>query len=241
VVVVTSDKCYANEEWAWGYRESDRLGGRDPYSSSKACAELVTDAYRSSFFAPTRQGEHGVAVASARAGNVIGGGDWAADRIVPDAMRAFIGGLPLLVRNPGSVRPWQHVLEPLAGYLQLAERLVVEGVRFGQAWNFGPTDELVQPVRVLAERLAARWGAGAGVVMAPEATGAPHEAGLLRLDASKARSVLGWQPVLGLEDALDWIVEWHQAVEQGAAAREVCERQIGRYTERWERRRSFDP
>ena len=223
VVIVTTDKCYENRETLEPYREDDRLGGRDPYSNSKACAELVTSAYRQSFF------ERGAAIASARAGNVIGGGDWARDRIVPDAMRAFAAGAPLGVRHPSAVRPWQHVLEPLAGYLLLAEQLVV-GAHAGEAWNFGPGDDLVVPVRQLVDGLVAAWGNGARAEHAPD--GGPHEATLLRLDASKARHRLGWNPTLSLEESLAWIVEWHKSVAAGADAREITEGQIERFRHR---------
>ncbi|MBA3817901.1 MAG: CDP-glucose 4,6-dehydratase [Deltaproteobacteria bacterium] len=223
VVIVTTDKCYENREWLWGYRERDRLGGRDPYSNSKACAELVTDAYRQSFFS-----EHGAAVASARAGNVVGGGDWAKDRVVPDAMRAFLTGQPLTVRNPRSTRPWQHVLEPLAGYLTLAERLVTEGRSFAEAWNFGPPDELVLPVGELVTKLAAAWGPGA-TWSTPGAPTGPHEATLLRLDISKARTQLGWTPRLSIDTTLAWIAEWHQTVGRGGDARAITEQQIASY------------
>lgn len=224
LVNVTTDKCYENFEWDRAYREDDRLGGRDPYSNSKACAELVTAAYRSSFF------EHGhVAIASARAGNVIGGGDWAKDRIVPDAMRAFAAGRTLTVRNPASIRPWQHVLEPLAGYLLLAERLVTEGAAFARAWNFAPTDDLVLPVGELVAKLVAAWGPGAAWTSGAEVD-APHEAKLLRLDASLAHAQLGWQPALTIDAALEWIVEWHRAVAGGADARALCEAQLVRYS-----------
>jgi CDP-glucose 4,6-dehydratase len=228
IVIITTDKVYDNREWTWGYREIDRLGGRDPYSNSKACAELVTDAYRRSFFAPERHAEHGVAIASARAGNVIGGGDWARDRIIPDAMRAFLAGQPVIVRNPASTRPWQHVLEPLAGYLALGERLV-DGPALGEPWNFGPRDDQVVPVGDLMTRLAASWGDGARWHTVAQAS-APHEARLLRLDVSKAREQLAWRPVLALATALDWIVEWHRAVGRGGSAREITMQQIARYT-----------
>lgn len=230
IVNITTDKVYDNREWLWGYREVDRLGGRDPYSNSKACSELVTDAYRASFFPPERHAEHRVAVATARAGNVIGGGDWAADRIIPDAMRAFLAGQPLVVRNPASVRPWQHVLEPLDGYLRLAERLATAGAGagFGEGWNFGPADDQVIDVGTLATKLTAAWGRGARWDAIPQ-THAPHEAQLLRLDVSKARERLAWRPALSVDTALAWIVEWHQAVERGDSARAITEQQIARY------------
>jgi CDP-glucose 4,6-dehydratase len=229
VVIVSSDKCYENHEWEWRYRENDRLGGHDPYSNSKACAELVTHAYRRSFFDPQRYAEHRVAVASARAGNVIGGGDWSTDRIVPDTVRAFLAGRPVSLRNPSSVRPWQHVLEPLGGYLLLAERLVQDGPAFAEEWNFGPPEEQEQPVRALAEHLRASWGDGATIELAEQAPDAPREAVLLRLDASKARRRLGWRCLLPLRDTIDWIVAWHRGVGRGGDAREATERQIAEY------------
>jgi CDP-glucose 4,6-dehydratase len=222
IVIVTTDKCYENREWTWGYRENDALGGRDPYSNSKACAELVTQAYRMSF--------GGAAIASARAGNVIGGGDWAKDRIVPDAMRAFLAGQPLTIRNPASTRPWQHVLEPLAGYLQLAQCLVGDGERFAEAWNFGPPDDLVLPVQQLVDKLVAAWGAGASW-QTPGTPGGPHEATLLKLDASKARERLHWKPRLSIEQSLAWIVEWHQTVGRGGDARVITNEQLARYAQ----------
>ncbi len=222
IVIVTTDKCYENREWIWGYREVDALGGRDPYSNSKACAELVTQAYRMSF--------DGAAIASARAGNVIGGGDWARDRIVPDAMRAFLGKQPLVIRNPASTRPWQHVLEPLSGYLRLAERLVTHRDEFAQAWNFGPPDDLVLPVRDLADKLVAAWGEGAAW-QTPGAPSGPHEATLLKLDASKAREKLGWKPLLTIDQSLAWIVEWHQHVGRGGDARAITSEQLARYAQ----------
>jgi CDP-glucose 4,6-dehydratase len=214
VAVITSDKCYDNEERpSGGYRENEPLGGRDPYSSSKACAELVSAAYRQSYFNPAAYASHGVALASARAGNVIGGGDWAEDRLVPDFIRAAAAGQALLIRSPGAVRPWQHVLEPVAGYLRLAERLVQDGPACGEAWNFGPDDEDARPVAWLADRLAALWGEGArwGADSQPQ----PHEAHYLRLDSAKARQRLGWMPRWRLEQALERVVEWHRAQRGG--------------------------
>lgn len=225
VVIVTTDKCYENREWMWGYREIDRLGGRDPYSNSKACAELVTDSYRQSFFTKAN-----VAVASARAGNVIGGGDWAKDRIIPDAMRAFIAGTPLDVRNPASTRPWQHVLEPLNGYLMLAERLVTDGVAFAEPWNFGPPQELVLPVRDLVTRASETWSDGAAWRSTAIAN-APHEATLLQLDSVKARTRLGWEPKLSIAETVTSIVEWHKHVARGGDARAITEQQIVRFME----------
>lgn len=221
VVSVTSDKCYENREWLWPYRENDPLGGHDPYSSSKACAELVTAAYRNSFFA------QGPALASARAGNVIGGGDWARDRLVPDIMRAFLAGQPVVVRNSGAIRPWQHVLEPLNGYLLLAERLWQEGQAFAEAWNFGPLAEDARPVSWIVEQLSAGWGEGAG--WDHDRTVQPHEAGTLKLDSSKARARLGWRPKLALAGALDWVAAWYKAHGQGQDMRRVTELQIAEY------------
>lgn len=209
VVNVTSDKCYANREWVWGYRENESMGGDDPYSSSKGCAELVTSAYRTSFFSPTDYARHGVALASARAGNVIGGGDWAAHRLIPDLIRAFQAGRPASIRCPEAVRPWQHVLEPLSGYLQLAERLHIEGTTFAEGWNFGSAEADARPVHWLVERLAALWGPGASWAL--DAGPHPHEAHCLKLDCAKARTRLGWKPRWNLEEALAKTVEWYQA------------------------------
>lgn len=223
IVCVTSDKCYENREWVWPYRETDPMGGHDPYSSSKGCAEIVTAAYRSSYF---MQG--GPAVASVRAGNVIGGGDWALDRLVPDLVRAFEAGVSPLIRSPEAVRPWQHVLEALGGYLMIAERLLAGERSFADAWNFGPADEDARPVSWIVERMRNAWGGGAGEALAD--TGPrPHEAGLLRLDCSKARGALGWRPALTLEQALGWIVAWHKAVGTGKDARLVTQAQIADY------------
>lgn len=213
-VVVTSDKCYENREWIWPYRENEPLGGRDPYSSSKACQELVVSAYRSSFV--------GAAIATARAGNVIGGGDWAKDRLVPDLIRAFSRGESAVIRNPAAIRPWQHVLEPLHGYLMLAEALCNRG-GFADAWNFGPYEHDVRPVHAVADALAARWGDGARWMQ--DEGSHPHEAMTLKLDSSRARTLLHWNPSLSLDTALDWIVEWHKHDDP----RDVTMRQIERY------------
>ena len=229
VVVVTSDKCYENREWAWGYREDDALGGRDPYAASKACAELVTTAYRRSYL--PGDGGRPVAVATARAGNVIGGGDWGEDRLVPDVVAALAAGREPQIRSPHAVRPWQHVLEPLAGYLLLARRLLEEGERWAGGWNFGPGEGDARPVSWIADRLCATWGEGAAWASTGAAAGAPHEAGLLRLDASRARGELGWAPRLPLEASVDWVVEWHRAHAGGADPRAVTESQIQRYAD----------
>ncbi|MGO9266248.1 MAG: CDP-glucose 4,6-dehydratase [Candidatus Binataceae bacterium] len=206
VVIITSDKCYENREWLWGYREHEPMGGHDPYSASKGCAELVAAAYRNSYFATDASP---VGVATARAGNVIGGGDWAVDRLVPDAVRALASGAVLTVRNPRAVRPWQHVLEPVAGYLMLAERLYAEGSRWAGAWNFGPSDDAAAPVSVVAELMIKHWGKGRWQHLAE--ADAPHEAHYLKLDCAKARALLGWQPALALEEAIAMTVEWYRA------------------------------
>ncbi|MCX7846588.1 MAG: CDP-glucose 4,6-dehydratase [bacterium] len=205
VVIVTTDKCYENHEWHWGYREIDTLGGHDPYSSSKACAELVVNAYRNSFFNPNTPGAHPAGLASARAGNVIGGGDWALDRIVPDCIRAFLAGSPVRVRNPHAIRPWQHVLEPLSGYLLLAQRLYEHPRQFSQAFNFGPHDRDAWSVHQLVQYLCAKWP-GASMTIDPGPH--PHEAHFLKLDCSKAHALLNWQPRWPLPRALDSILEW---------------------------------
>ncbi|WCM29055.1 CDP-glucose 4,6-dehydratase [Sphingomonas sp. QA11] len=223
IVCVTSDKCYENREWIWPYRENDPMGGHDPYSSSKGAAELVVSAWRRSFFA-----EGGPLLASVRAGNVIGGGDWAADRLLPDLVRAFEAGAAPLIRAPDAVRPWQHVLEALGGYLMIAERLLAGERQFADAWNFGPGDEDARPVSWIVERMRAGWGGGAADAV-PDTGARPHEAGLLRLDCSRARAALGWRPGLTLEQALDWIVAWHKAVASGADARTVTRAQITDY------------
>jgi CDP-glucose 4,6-dehydratase len=211
-VIVTSDKCYENREWDWGYREDEAMGGHDPYSSSKGAAELITAAYRRSFFEP----EGRVAVASARAGNVIGGGDWAHERLIPDIVHAAVEGDTLRIRNPGSVRPWQHVINPLSGYLRLAERLWSSPELAG-GWNFGPLDGDAEPVAWIVERMAERW---AGRLVWEAAPGPhPHEAGLLKLDSSRARRLLAWRPPVPLSDALDSIVDWHEAHAAGANMR----------------------
>jgi CDP-glucose 4,6-dehydratase len=231
VVNVTSDKCYENLETTQAYAESDRLGGHDPYSNSKACSELVTSAYRQSFFAAGTGSVPRVGIASARAGNVIGGGDWAVDRLVPDLLRAFDCGVPAIVRCPHAVRPWQHVLEPLAGYLALAERLYRNPEHYSGAWNFGPHADDMRPVDAIAAALTSALGAGASFVVQAEA-GAPHEAGLLLLDAGKSRRELGWASRLELEEALVWIAQWHRARQAGAGVRQLTLEQIGRYEAR---------
>jgi len=226
-VNVTSDKCYENHEWVWGYREIDRMGGHDPYSNSKGCAELVTSAYRDSYFPPESLQEHGVALASARAGNAIGGGDWTAFQLIPDLMRAFLAGQPCLIRNPLSYRPWQFVLEPLRGYLVLAERLAEKGAEFASGWNFGPYEGDAKPVAWIADTLCSKWGGGAAWIQ--DSAIVAKEARSLRLDISKAAASLGWRPVLRLEQTLSWIVEWYKAFESGADLRATTLGQIERY------------
>ena len=229
VVVVTTDKCYENHEWEWGYRENEAMGGYDPYSSSKGCAELVTAAYRRSFFNPSTYATHGVAVASARAGNVIGGGDWATDRLIPDIMRAMMREETVNIRSPHAIRPWQHVLEPLSGYLLLAEKLYSDGPRYAEAWNFGPNDVDARPVQAIVERLTSQWGDGAKWAL--DGDDHPHEATFLKLDCSKARSRLGWQPRWNLERALDEIVAWYKAAARQENMRTVTLEQIDQFTQ----------
>lgn len=221
VVNVTTDKCYENREWVWGYRENEAMGGFDPYSSSKGCAELVTSAYRQSFLEPA-----GIALASARAGNVIGGGDWAADRLIPDFLRAMDAGETLKVRSPQSTRPWQHVLEPLSGYLMLAEQLHVNGAAFAEAWNFGPAEDDARPVRWIVERMAEmRKDVSWQCDEAPQ----PHESNYLKLDSSKAHYQLNWQPRWRLQTALQKTLEWHEAWRKTENMRSVTLAQINEY------------
>jgi CDP-glucose 4,6-dehydratase len=227
VVIVTSDKCYENREWAWGYRENEAMGGYDPYSNSKGCAELVTAAYRNSYFHPQKYAEHGVAIASGRAGNVIGGGDWADDRLIPDILRAITAGKLVNIRNPHAVRPWQHVLEPLSGYLLLAQKLHEEGAAYAEGWNFGPQAEDAKPVQWIVENLTTAWGDGASWLL--DGGDHPHEAHYLKLDCSKANGQLHWHPRWRLEQALDAIIEWHRAQRDGQDMRETTLRQIDAY------------
>ncbi len=230
VVNITSDKCYQNREWVWGYREVDRLGGHDPYSNSKACAELVTSAFRDSFFPNHEFERHGIALASARAGNVIGGGDWAEDRLIPDIMHAIGAGETVVIRNPDAIRPWQHVLEPLAGYLVLAQRLYEDGARCAEAWNFGPEESCARPVSWITETLTREWGDAARWKL--DDGEHPHEAHYLKLDCAKSRDELGVFPVLDLRETLQWIVQWYRAWSEGADMRRLTEQQIGRYEQR---------
>lgn len=227
VVNITTDKCYENREWIWGYRENEQMGGYDPYSNSKGCAELVSAAYRSSFFHANSYEQHGVALATARAGNVIGGGDWAQDRLIPDILSAFELGKCVDIRNPDAVRPWQHVLEPLRGYLTLAELLFAHGPNFAEAWNFGPHDEDAKPVGWIVEQMAALWGSGAQWQI--DTAVHPHEACYLKLDTANARGRLGWRPALRLNDALSLIIDWSRQRLAGADMRELTLAQIGAY------------
>jgi len=213
IVVVTSDKCYENREWVHGYRETDPMGGHDPYSASKGCAELASAAYARSFFPAQTHAAHRTALATARAGNVIGGGDFATDRLVPDMARAFAKAEPVRIRRPDAVRPWQHVLEPLSGYLLLARRLIESGPAFAGGWNFGPSPDDIRSVGQVAERFARLWGDDARLDL--DKGEHPHEAGLLVLDCAKARTLLGWQPRLGLDEALLWTCGWYHAWASG--------------------------
>ena len=227
VVNITTDKCYENREWAWGYRENEPMGGHDPYSNSKGCAELVSAAYRSSFFATDQYAQHGVAIATVRAGNVIGGGDWAADRLIPDILAAFEQGRSVNIRNPHAVRPWQHVLEPLRGYLTLAERLYQHGPAFAEGWNFGPNDEDAKPVGWIVEQMAEMWGGHP--TWSVDSGAHPHEANYLKLDISKVRSRLDWHPALRLNDALQLIIDWTRQRQGGADVSKLTLDQITAY------------
>ncbi|MEZ9291408.1 CDP-glucose 4,6-dehydratase [Vibrio lentus] len=209
VVNITSDKCYENREWVWGYREDEAMGGYDPYSNSKGCAELVASSYRKSFFNKDKYAEHGCALASVRAGNVIGGGDWADDRLIPDMLKAFSNNKAVEIRNPHAIRPWQHVLEPLSGYITIAEHLYEHGCDFAEGWNFGPKDEDAKPVEWIVNTLTSVWGDDASWFLSEGEH--PHEAHYLKLDCSKAKMRLNWQPVWDLEHTLTKIVNWQKA------------------------------
>ena len=227
VVNITTDKCYENREWVWGYRENEPMGGFDPYSSSKGCAELVSAAYRSSFFNSANYTHHGVALATARAGNVIGGGDWAQDRLIPDILGSFVQGHKVNIRNPHSIRPWQHVLEPLRGYLMLAEQLFERGPSFGEAWNFGPNDEDSKTVEYVVAQMAYMWGKGAQWQI--DSGKNPHEAQYLKLDISKARTRLDWQPALCLRDALALTIDWSKQRQAGSDMHKFTLEQLQSY------------
>lgn len=227
VVNITSDKCYENREWVWGYRENEAMGGHDPYSNSKGCAELVASAYRNSYFNPRVYHEHGVSLASVRAGNVIGGGDWARDRLIPDIIRAIIGGDLVLIRSPNAIRPWQHVLEPLNGYMTLAEQMWDSGTDYAEGWNFGPNDSDARPVSWITEKLTELWGEGSSWQLDTKVN--PHEATYLKLDCSKAKSRLKWSPKLNLAMTLDWIVEWYRGYIREENMQQMTMTQIQRY------------
>lgn len=226
-VVVTTDKCYENKEWIWGYRENDPLGGYDPYSNSKGCAELITSAFRMSYFPDSLYTIHGHALASARAGNVIGGGDWSEDRLIPDALRAFESGLPLMIRNPLATRPWQHVLEPLSGYLILAQSLYAEGPKFASAWNFGPREGDTRSVRDVIDLLIESLPDGGKWIK--DKSEQPHEANSLKLDCSKANQLLNWAPKWSLETAILKIAEWQKSYLLNQDMREITLSQIKDY------------
>jgi CDP-glucose 4,6-dehydratase len=220
VVNVTSDKCYENLEREAGYREDEPMGGHDPYSNSKGCSELVTSAYRKSFH---------LKLASARAGNVVGGGDWSEDRLVPDCLKALEQGKAIQIRNPHSIRPWQHVLEPLSGYLLLAEKLASQPEKFAHGWNFGPAESDAKPVSWIADRLVADWGSGAKWEHL-QMKNAPHEAHYLKLDCTNARNTLGWKPRLELDQTIHWIVDWHKRYLKGESVESICLSQIEKYS-----------
>lgn len=227
VVNITSDKCYDNREWVWGYRENEPMGGYDPYSNSKGCAELVASAFRNSFFNPANYEQHGVGLASVRAGNVIGGGDWAKDRLIPDILRSFENNQQVIIRNPYSIRPWQHVLEPLSGYIVVAQRLYTEGAKFSEGWNFGPRDEDAKTVEFIVGKMVTLWGDDASWLLDGE--NHPHEAHYLKLDCSKANMQLGWHPRWGLTETLGRIVKWHKAWIRGEDMLICSKREISDY------------
>ena len=229
VVNVTTDKCYENQEWPWAYRENEPMGGYDPYSSSKGCSELVTSAYRQSFFNPQKYDEHGVAIATARAGNVIGGGDWAVDRLICDCVRSLLVGEEVVIRNPNAIRPWQHVLEPLSGYLVLAQRLYEKGPEYADAWNFGPDDSDAMPVEWVVQKMCDLWGEGGAYKV--DDGHHPHEATYLKLDCSKAKASLNWHPRWSLEQALENVIDWTKRYQKGMNMRDVCLEQIASYEE----------
>ncbi len=226
-VMITTDKCYQNKEWVWGYRETDTLGGHDPYSSSKGAAELLISSYRNSYFPQDKYSEHKTAIASARAGNVIGGGDWAEDRLIPDIIKAFKNNEKVIIRNPKSTRPWQHVLEPLSGYLKLAEQLEKNGDQYAEAWNFGPAEIDARPVQWIVEKMAKLWGENANWIN--DKSEHPHEANYLKLDCSKAHMKLNWYPRWDLSETLLRIVEWHKLKDAHNNYRKLCLTQINDY------------
>jgi len=222
IVNITTDKCYENDERAEGYKEDDPMGGYDPYSSSKGCAELVASSYRRSFLQ-----DQGVGLASVRAGNVIGGGDWADDRLIPDILRSFENGSPVVIRNPKATRPWQHVLEPLSGYLILTQGLYEEQKKYAEGWNFGPNEQDVKPVDWILDKMILKWPNSSWKL---DSNSSPHEAGFLKLDISKAKSKLGWSPVWGLSQTLEKIISWHQAWLNKEDMQVICLTEIKEYT-----------
>ena len=226
-VMITSDKCYENREWEWGYRENEPMGGHDPYSSSKGCAELLIASYRDSYFPKHAPQKNHTAIASVRAGNVIGGGDWAEDRLIPDIVRAFEKGETVQIRNPNSSRPWQHVLEPLAGYIELAEKLFNDGDVWAEGWNFGPREEDARPVGWIVKAMTAQWGGNAAWRI--DNGEHPHEANYLKLDCSKAHTRLKWHPRWGLKEALEKVVYWHKEAANASNAKAICQQQINEY------------
>ena len=229
-VIITSDKCYENREWVYGYRETDPMGGYDPYSSSKGCAELVTAAYRRAFFNLEDYGRiHKVSLSSVRAGNVIGGGDWGEDRIIPDCIKALYQKKEIVVRNPLAMRPWQYVLEPLTGYLLLGALMYGNGARYSNAWNFGPNDESIITVEELVKLVIKHWGSGGTYTI--DTSSHPHEAGLLKLDASKARALLGWKPIYDIYEALEKTIDWYKNFYNGMREEELYRLMVG---EIWE-------
>lgn len=229
IVNVTSDKCYQNNNWHWAYRETDPMGGHDPYSSSKGCADFLASSYRASYFQDSVTDKDGVALGTVRAGNVIGGGDWAADRLVPDCIRSFYKSEAVIIRSPHATRPWQHVLDPLCGYIMLAEKLYAgkDRASFAQAWNFGPTDDDAKPVEYIVSEMVRLWGGNASWKLDKDTH--PYEAKFLKVDSSKAKAELHWQHKLPVEQALAWSVEWYKAQANGADAKKLCLDQIARY------------
>ena len=234
IVVITTDKCYRNQEWEWGYREVDQLGGDDPYSSSKSCAELVVNAYEKSFFNPKNFNEHGAAIATARAGNVVGGGDWSENRLIPDLIRSISSKEKFILRNPNSVRPWQHVLDPLAGYLLLAQKLFEEGAIYNGPWNFAPIDLDPSSTKDLVAEMVSLWGGEIDVQYGDAGTLQFHEAKSLRLDCSKSRNRLGWKANWTISEALKQIVDWSKAHESGKDMAEFTSNQINQFSKQTE-------
>lgn len=227
VVIVTSDKCYKNNEWIWGYRENDQLGGHDPYSNSKACAELVTAAYRDSFFKNGELKSKNIGIATVRAGNVIGGGDWTKDQLIPDLIRAFMENKPCSIRNPAAIRPWQFVLEPLRGYLMLAENLLNEPDKYSSSWNFGPSEAGAKTVSWIADNISNLWGNKASSKKDERKN--PKEDKYLKLDSSKARGMLDWHPVLSIDEAIKWVVDWYKAFKEKKNVIDITKTQIKEY------------